>query len=255
VVAGYAVNRAGDGHAVTWTQGKIRDFGTLPGDTSSAASAIDDRGDLVGGSSGYGVLHAFLWTQDKGMQNLGTLPGGWESLATAINRSRTVVGGGDIGQGQGRGFVWTERTGMRELPALPTGGHSGADGINDHFQIVGSSDVVIKGYYYPDRAVLWTKAGKIESLGTLPGTTSSAAFAINNSAEVVGFSGWWRAFIWTRAKGMQNLNDLIAQNSGWILLEAFAINDRGQITGEGTLNGQPHAFLLTPTHESDWGCH
>jgi len=45
---------------------------------------------------------------------------------------------------------------------------------------------------------------------------------------------------------MQNLNDLIPSDSGWLLRLAFDINSSGQIVGQGTINGQSHAFLLTP---------
>jgi hypothetical protein len=62
---------------------------------------------------------------------------------------------------------------------------------------------------------------------------------------VVGWSGY-AAFVWSREKGMQDLNTLIPSNSGWTLTMATAINVRGQITGEGDINGQQHGFLLTP---------
>jgi cell division protein FtsW (lipid II flippase) len=45
---------------------------------------------------------------------------------------------------------------------------------------------------------------------------------------------------------MQNLNQLIPSNSGWQLILADSINVQGQITGQGNINGQQHAFLLTP---------
>jgi hypothetical protein len=45
---------------------------------------------------------------------------------------------------------------------------------------------------------------------------------------------------------MLDLNGLIPPNSGWSLTAAYGINDRRQITGEGTFNGQTHGFLLTP---------
>ena len=50
---------------------------------------------------------------------------------------------------------------------------------------------------------------------------------------------------------MQDLNSLLAPSSGpgWELDSANAINDAGQIVGEGLVNGQDHAFLLTPTPE------
>jgi hypothetical protein len=45
---------------------------------------------------------------------------------------------------------------------------------------------------------------------------------------------------------MQDLNDLIPANSGWVLINANAINDAGQITGYGTKGGHNYGFLLTP---------
>ena len=55
------------------------------------------------------------------------------------------------------------------------------------------------------------------------------------------------AFLWTRAKGMQDLNDLIPFNSGWQLNVATAANRRGQIAGVGLTANGSHAFLLIPS--------
>jgi hypothetical protein len=44
---------------------------------------------------------------------------------------------------------------------------------------------------------------------------------------------------------MLDLNSLLPANSGWVLEEAFGINDAGQITGMGLYNGQASAFLMT----------
>ena len=52
--------------------------------------------------------------------------------------------------------------------------------------------------------------------------------------------------IWTQKGGMKDLNNLIPPNSGWVLVLANSINNSGQITGYGTINGENHAFLLTP---------
>lgn len=46
---------------------------------------------------------------------------------------------------------------------------------------------------------------------------------------------------------MRDLNKLIPANSGWEINTARGINNRGQIVGEGKLNGQQRAYLLTPT--------
>ncbi len=75
------------------------------------------------------------------------------------------------------------------------------------------------------------------------------AYDINDRGQVVGFStnaaGIGRAFLWENDV-MKDLNGLIPTDSGWVLVEARAINKRGQIVGYGRINGQAHAFLLTP---------
>ena len=100
-------------------------------------------------------------------------------------------------------------------------------------------------------------------LGTLTGDASSVALKINFLGQVIGNSGntlysfnfagdappfevTGRPFIWTESEGMQDLNTLIPQTSGWVLTSAADINIWGQIVGSGTRNGQPHGFLLTP---------
>ena len=45
---------------------------------------------------------------------------------------------------------------------------------------------------------------------------------------------------------MVDLNTLIDPLSGWVLSDAADINDAGQITGQGLIGGQYHAYLLTP---------
>ncbi|MFL5255603.1 MAG: PEP-CTERM sorting domain-containing protein [Rhodopila sp.] len=42
------------------------------------------------------------------------------------------------------------------------------------------------------------------------------------------------------------MNDEIAAGSGWVLNSAEDINNNGQITETGMINGRQHAFLLTP---------
>lgn len=53
---------------------------------------------------------------------------------------------------------------------------------------------------------------------------------------------------------MVDLNSLIDPNSGWILQDATAINDNGQIAGFGLFNGQTRAFLLNAAPEPSAPC-
>jgi probable HAF family extracellular repeat protein len=91
----------------------------------------------------------------------------------------------------------------------------------------------------------------MHNLGSLGGYASEAR-AINNSGTVVGWSYLadnytTHAFAWTASGGLQDLNNLIPANSGWVLMYANGINASGQIVGTGTINTLTHAFLLTPT--------
>ena len=102
-------------HAALWTKdGSVRDLGTLPGDLTSEALAINNRGDVVGYSQGPSGMRAFLWTRKNGMKALGILPGGISSRALGINDSGVIVGSSTTSSGD-RAFVWTEETGMTDL--------------------------------------------------------------------------------------------------------------------------------------------
>ena len=52
---------------------------------------------------------------------------------------------------------------------------------------------------------------------------------------------------WTPTNNMQDLNALIPSGSGWVLRNATAINNAGQIVGWGDVGAESHGFLLTPT--------
>jgi probable HAF family extracellular repeat protein len=144
------------------------------------------------------------------------------------------------------GFYWTQAHGMQDLGTLPGGTSSSAYGINDRGEIIGYADC---GSFCV-HAVVWVPGGKIQDLGSLANSTQSNGNGINNVGQVVGYARLsaltYHAIVWSETAGMQDLNDLIPANSGWTLEFAFAINDSGQITGRGSINGQDHAFLLTP---------
>jgi probable HAF family extracellular repeat protein len=232
-------------HAVLWIEGEVQDLGTLPGGAISWATSINDAGQVAGASDGSGFQpHTMIWSQAEGMRDLGTLPGGNYSLASGINRRGQVTGYSNVADGLSYGFIWSNAAGMRELPSLPGGGGSSGNGINDLGQVAGGSGCGGACIH----AVLWNrKPGTVEDLGLLSGSSYTSAYALNNKLQVVGSAGFpARAFVWSSAAGMQDLNTLLPPDSGWQLEYAFAINDNGQIAGQGIINGEIHGFLLTP---------
>ncbi len=98
-------------------------------------------------------------------------------------------------------------------------------------------------------AFVWSR-GTMTDLHPAFGFTHSRAVEINASGSIVGhvasaYTSPVRAVLWQRGVAM-DLNDLIPADSGWLLRSAEGINDRGQIVGFGTFEGQTRAFLLTP---------
>lgn len=131
------------------------------------------------------------------------------------------------------------------------GDRSAAYQINDKGLIVGWANPTLAN---TNRHAFLLIANSMEDLGTLPNRTNSEAYDINIHGHVVGDSygpndlnGPRHPFLWTRERGMQDLNTMIPAGSGWTLVSARAINDGGQIVGWGTnASGQTRAYLLTP---------
>jgi len=92
----------------------ITDLGTLGGNLS-AATAINEQGQVVGWSStAEGNIRAFLW-QNGTMIDLGTLGGNY-SGAWDINEQGQVVGGSTNIEGNNRAVLWT----LPQTPQSPT---------------------------------------------------------------------------------------------------------------------------------------
>jgi probable HAF family extracellular repeat protein len=239
--------------AVQWTsKGVITNLGGLPGGSSSAAFQINSAGEAAGDSFlSSGAVNATSWTGTK-IKNLGSLPNAIFTAGLAINDGGQIVGESVFSYGppfRSHAFRWNGST-MKDLGVLQGGVTSIANAINTSGVVVGQSDGTVTGGSW--HAVLWSAANKIQDLGVLPGGTYSVAFGVNDSSVVVGYGNIFtnaaHAMVWTAAGGMQDLNFLIPANSGWVLINANAINNLGQITGYGTKAGHNHAFLLTPVN-------
>ncbi|MEO0093637.1 MAG: hypothetical protein ABIK67_05210, partial [candidate division WOR-3 bacterium] len=95
VIVGYGFIGTGNVYrGFRWENDSMYQFGTFGGSVSWAYAASFD-GSVVAGSAEHssGYNHAFRWTSDSGMQDLGVLPGALRSVARGISvDGRVVVG-------------------------------------------------------------------------------------------------------------------------------------------------------------------
>jgi probable HAF family extracellular repeat protein len=229
--------------AVLWKDGQIINLGALAGGFSSAAGAINNRGQITGASLngvpdpfsmvGVGIeLRAFLW--EKGiMSDLGTL-GGPDANALLINDRGQIAGDSFIsaipnpatGRLDQHVFLWEKGT-MQDLGTLG-GTSSGAVALNEAGQVAGTSIIAGDVANHP---FLWDGVA-MRDLGTLGGR-NGAAFAMNQSGDVVGRadvpgSKSNHGFLWSNGV-MTDLGTLPGQNCS----TARSINARRQIVGDG----------------------
>jgi probable HAF family extracellular repeat protein len=185
--------------------------------------------------------------------DLGTF-GGANSYAYAVNNATAthpaqVVGVANTASGAGHAFLYSGG-GMTDLGTLAGDTYSSATALNNSGQVVGTSENSSGGTAIR-HAFLWQAGTGMIDLGNL-GASETWALAVNNPAaahpfQVVGYGemtagGVNHAWLWQNGI-MTDLNTLIPSNSGWVLTSANGINDNQQIVGQGTINGQYHAFL------------
>ncbi len=207
--------------AVVWDSfgDRVRELPIPSGDTSSAATAINDRGQVVGISGRcdqavgrFTAIRALLWDRGQPIDlgNLGHLS--WNT-PMAINQEGDVVGFAPID-----------------------------DTDPDNPQL---------------HAFLWTRGHPMQDLGTLKNDLFSEALGINVRRQVVGLScqnadgsGVCRAFLWENGR-MTDLNTLVQPAYTDLLTQAQDINDFGVITGRAlTPANERPAFRAVPGHDA-----
>jgi probable HAF family extracellular repeat protein len=223
----------------------VRNLGSFGGELSGA-TAINDLGQVAGYSAvvSGGHNHAFLWTMSGGLRDLGTLAGDFDSEATGLNNSGTVVGDSSDSS-TSRAFVWTEAGGMQDLGNL--GGTSAyATAVNNSGQVAGFSFMSTGAQH----AFLWSDATGMRDLGTLGGSFSMAC-GVNDSGEVVGYSTLSdertnHLFRWTETTGMQDVQIAVPGSLG----APCALNNSGAIAGNTYIGyGDEAAFILLPNNK------
>lgn len=258
-----------------WHNGDMRELRTLGGPDSQALG-LNEGGQVTGISytnstpnpvTGVPTADPFLWNGEQGMIDLGTLGGVW-GTAFFVNNRGQVVGyssvatnpgacfrpGGNVGVGDPNchPFVWDKEK-LTDLNTETKGGNPiSANALSDSGEVVGTA--VFPGRPISD-AYLWRK-GVARDLGVVDDDCFSEAFAINSRKQIVGqsfscVSNFLRTFLW-ESGSIVDLNALAGPNSSLQLVEAFAINDRGEIGGIGVPPGCGndaacgHAFVLIP---------
>ena len=180
---------------------QIHDLPLIPGDTSGAATAINDNGQIVGISGicdqalgRHTARHAVLW-ENGGGTDIGNLGATWWNTPTAINQQGDVVGfAGDPAFVEGdilHAFIWTKDNGIKALKPLrgriPQHVDSEAYGINERRQVVGVS---CDADFVDCRAVVWDHGVFPIDLNDLkaPGYSArlESAKDINNLGEITG---------------------------------------------------------------------
>ncbi|MBV9619063.1 MAG: hypothetical protein JO201_07610 [Verrucomicrobia bacterium] len=196
---------------------QIAEFPLPAGDTSGAATGINEQGQAVGISGicdqtvgRYTAKHALLWDKKGKIVDLGNLGAPFWNTPTNINERGDVVG-------------------FAGAPNDPDGNFL--------------------------QAFIWTRERGMQALGFLPGDVHSEAYGINERRQVVGLScdadGNCRAFIWESGV-MKDLNAFKPANYTARLEQAKDINEEGEIAGRSLdATGVRRTFLATPNEEDD----
>ena len=237
----------------------------LSGDGKVAVGETDVTLDCECSST---TRHAFRWTKDGGMVDLGTLQGDFgASAAYGANSdgsltvgfssaSGDTLGGGLSGLGglpsfgrfsQEHAVFWNGTSGPVDLNVLTGGsGNSYAYAVNSQgtaasAKIVGEADVFLpEAESTRSQAALWTLTGATATrtnLGTIDNYLgNSVARAINAPGTIVvgnsDTSAGQHAFRWSQSEGMRDLNILLTSvgvDLGTIVLtEANGVSADGQ---------------------------
>jgi len=260
---GIVLGASGDGSEtspVIWDDGVPRDLGTLGGPHGGALAA-NARGTIVGGCQAGEVepslhrrpIRACVWT-DSGVRDLGDL-GGAEASAYDINGRGWVVGSSltplpHDGWFEEHAFLVAAKP-MRDLGTLG-GPQSYAWALNERGDVVGMS------YTTPSRtgeltfhAFLWRR-NVLQDLGTLGGTMSEA-IDVNDDGAIVGWSQLAKgdgvtsehAVLWREGVPL-DLNDLVDDAKGCVLMRALAINGGGSILADARCPDGDQVVVLKP---------
>src|ERR1044071_2278266 len=99
------------------------DLGVLQADHhSSQGLAVNSDGTVVVGDSASDFFQdskGIRWTRAGGMQDVGALPGSFNTFAQGVNADGTAIAGSCYTADRDHAFRWTANGGMEDLGTLP----------------------------------------------------------------------------------------------------------------------------------------
>jgi len=215
------------------------DIGSLEG-KQTAPVDLNEKIHVVGWSDSKteGGWRAFVWIPNEGMKDLGTLPGGGQNQALAINEKGWVVGGPGP-------FLWKPKLGLRNLGVLPGfQGDGYANQVNDQGEVLvgfsrpgprgkaGAIPSLVKPY-------LWTGYKGYRELPIPSGYEDVRVEDLNNQGQIILRAGKLPErnpegfLVEPGAGGMEKL--LVPP--GWDHARYKSINDKGWLTRLDHLSG------------------
>ena len=226
---------------------------TLGSDKSGIAYDVNDGGVVVGVSSS----HAFKYAGGQ-MTDLNPILGNptWGAGASSINEAGHIVGSRSFSDVDHRAFLLNGST-LTNINAPPGGPVNGWDyvtpeDVNNNDEVVGYMGDC-QAHCFAIEHAFYYASGVVRDIGTLPDHTDSYARAINDLGVIVGGSYGtyvgWHGFVY-RDGQLSGLNGLVDGAPGWVIGNAWDINNAGMILADA--NGPPgnRAVLLVPVDQS-----
>ncbi|MFZ2652566.1 MAG: hypothetical protein WA210_20890 [Burkholderiaceae bacterium] len=243
--------------AFRWTEaGGMQALGGLGAWTSSWATGVSADGTtVIGVSFGDGKpSNPFRWTSTSGMQGLAAELSPVPISANGVSADgSTVVGSEHSNTFQGTPYRWTASTGMQFLESL--------DGLGGAANAVSADGRTVVGTVFGPEAMAarWID-GAVLGLGYL-GTVSVISEGLGVSADGNVAVGYARlisgagppttAFVWTPARGMRSLENLLRNEYGLDLANrqldgaTGVSNDGRTIVGNGfNPSGFPEGWVV-----------
>lgn len=251
-VCGTGTDASGNRVAWLYSGGALTDLGTLGGPLA-VPTGINNSSHVVGWSfvqagvneeGGPIYIHRAFLYQNGQMDDI-TPPGSTVGDSLRINHNDQVLLGADLPGGAYNLIVYDARKRTYTDTGIP-GVHS-ANASSVFLNANGD----VAGYGPDGQHILVYSNGVLTDLGAASYGPLITGF--NNARQVVGTStqGVYSYFYgWVSLNGViTDLNTLIPPGSGWTILEAQGINNRGEIVAYGLgPGGVEHALLLIPSN-------